>query len=60
MSTPSWNKNLVFVQITATQELVNVVEEGLSNSSLAPSSLQSPSLAQQLRTQCCTCFGHQG
>ena len=56
-----WNKNFAFVlQITATRELVNVEEEGLSNSSLAPSSLRSPSLAQQLRTRCCSCFGHHG
>ena len=46
------------LQISSTHQLVNESEEGLSNSSLAPSSLRSPSLVQQMRASCCTCFGH--
>ena len=49
------------LQITATKQLVNEVvdvEDSLSDSSLAPSSHQSPSLTQQLRAHCCTCLGH--
>ena len=48
------------LQISATRQLVNDVEDSLSDSSLAPNSHQSPSLAQQLRANCCPCLGHHG
>ena len=49
------------LQTSATKQLVNDVvdvEDSLSDSSLAPNSHQSPSLAQQFREHCCTCLGH--
>ena len=56
------NQSLASVlQISTTKQLVNEVvdvEDSLSNSSLAPNSHQSPSLAQQFREHCCTCLGH--
>ena len=48
------------LQISATNQLVNDVEDSLSESSLAAHSQQSPSLVQQLRAKCCTCLGHHG
>ena len=48
-------------QISNTKQLVNEVvdvEDSLSDSSLAPSNHQSPSLTQQFRAHCCTCLGH--